>query len=315
MSLARIAVRLLGIAGALVVPLAAQTTPAAKTAVAKAWKQPKTPDGQPDLQGVWVNFESTPFERATNSAASASTAAPARAGAEPSLRPFADQAPKVPARASLVVDPPSGRVPLTPWAEQQRDYDLAHIQDSWEYNTPWERCITRGIPAAIFPAAYNNGYQILQTPGQVVIVYEMIHETRVIPIDGRPHLPVSLRQWNGDPRGHWEGNTLVVDTTNFNGKSMIATNAASNRIRSVPQTENAHITERFTRVDENTINYEVTIDDPKAASAPWKVAMPLVRDESYKIYEYMCHEANQDYMQITLGGGRLQDKNAAAGRK
>jgi hypothetical protein len=306
---ARIATLLLGSA-ALILPLGAQTTPVAKAA-AKTWKQPKTPDGQPDLQGVWVNFESTPFERA----ATAPAAAPAGVNAEPSLRPFADQAPKVPARASLVVDPPSGRVPLTPWAEQQRDYDLGHIQDSWEYNTPWERCITRGIPAAIFPAAYNNGYQILQTPGQVVIVYEMIHETRVIPIDGRPHLPAALRQWNGDPRGHWEGNTLVVDTTNFNGKSMIATNAASNRIRSVPQTENAHITERFTRVDESTINYEVTIDDEKAASAPWKVAMPLVRDDSYKIYEYMCHEANQDYMQITLGGGRLHDKNAAAGRK
>ena len=311
MSLIRIAALLLAAGAALVQPLAAQTAEAAKPAAAKAWKQPKTPDGQPDLQGVWVNFESTPFERAPDAA----TSAPARLRADQSERPFADQAPKVPARASLVVDPPSGRVPLTPWAEQQRDYDLAHIQDSWEYNTPWERCITRGIPAAIFPAAYNNGYQILQTPGQVVIVYEMIHETRIIPIDGRPHLPTSLRQWNGDSRGHWEGNTLVVDTTNFNGKSMIATNAASNRIRSVPQTENAHITERFTRAGENTINYEVTIDDEKAASAPWKVAMPLVRDDSYKIYEYMCHEANQDYMQITLGGGRLHDKNAAAGRK
>jgi len=310
------AVLFLSAVAAFIVPLDAQTTPAAKataakTAVAKTWKQPKTPDGQPDLQGVWVNFESTPFERA----ATAPGATPARPRTDQSERPFADQAPKVPARASLVVDPPSGRVPLTPWAEQQRDYDLAHIQDSWEYNTPWERCITRGIPAAIFPAAYNNGYQILQTPGQVVIVYEMIHETRIIPIDGRPHLPASLRQWNGDPRGHWEGNTLVVDTTNFNGKSMIATNAASNRIRSVPQTANAHITERFTRAGENMINYEVTIDDPKAASAPWKVAMPLVRDDSYKIYEYMCHEANQDYMQITLGGGRLHDKNAAAGRQ
>lgn len=301
----RIHITALLIGMAAVAPLAAQPKPAPT----RSWKQAKTPDGQPDIQGTWVNFESTPFERA------ASAPARPRATADPSDRPFADRAPKVAARASLVVEPSTGRVPLTPWAEQQRDYALAHIQDSWEYNTPWERCITRGIPAAIFPAAYNNGYQILQTPGQVVIVYEMIHETRIIPIDGRPHLPAVLRQWNGDARGHWEGNTLVVETTNFNGKSMIATNAASLRIRSVPQTENARITERFTRADENTIDYEVTIDDPKAASAPWKVAMPLVRDDGYKIYEYMCHEANQDYMEITLGGGRLQEKNAAAGRK
>jgi hypothetical protein len=313
MSRTYIAALLLGTTAALIVPLAAQTPPPAEAkstkAPAKPWKQAKTPDGQPDLQGVWVNFDATPFEPA------ASAPTRARAGADQNDRPFADRAPKVAARSSLVVDPPSGRVPLTLWAEQQRDYALSHVQDSWEYNTPWERCITRGIPAAFFPAAYNNGYQILQTPGQVVIVYEMIHETRIIPIDGRPHLPAALRQWNGDPRGHWEGNTLVVETTNFNGKGMIASNAASARIRSVPETENARITERFTRVDDNTISYDVTIDDPKVASAPWKVAMPLVRDDSYKIYEYMCHEANQDYMEITLGGGRLQEKNAAAGRK
>jgi hypothetical protein len=289
----------------LALPLAAQG-PANKT-----WKQGKTADGQPDIQGIWVNFDSTPFERA----APAGTGTAPASGNQNALL-FTDRAPKVQQRPSMVVDPPSGRVPLTPWAEQQRDYALSHVQDSWEYNTTWERCITRGIPAAIFPAGYNNGYQILQTPGQIVILYEMIHEARIIPIDGRPHLPAALRQWNGDPRGHWEGNTLVVDTTNFNGKGMIATNAASARIRSVPETENAHIIERFTRVDENTINYEVTIDDPKAASAPWKVAMPLARDDSYKIYEYMCHEANKDYMEITLGGGRLKEKtDAAAGRK
>ena len=291
----------------LALPLAAQGP------AKKPWKQGKTADGQPDIQGIWVNFDSTPFERAAPTGAAGSSA-PASGNQNALL--FADRAPKVQQRPSMVVDPPNGRVPLTPWAEQQRDYALSHVQDSWEYNTTWERCITRGIPAAIFPAGYNNGYQILQTPGQVVILYEMIHEARIIPIDGRPHLPSALRQWNGDPRGHWEGNTLVVDTTNFNGKGMIATNAGSARIRSVPETENAHIVERFTRVDEKTINYEVTIDDPKAASAPWKVAMPLVRDDSYKIYEYMCHEANQDYMEITLGGGRLKEKtDAAAGRK
>lgn len=299
--------------------LAAQTRPATPAA-AKKWVAPRTSDGKPDLQGTWVNFDSTPFERpgpggASGAPASASEGAPVAPGSgnEHALI-FTDRKPLVEQRASMVVEPASGRVPLTPWAEQQRDYALTHVQDSWEYNTPWERCITRGIPAAIFPAGYNNGYQILQTPGQVVILYEMIHEARVIPVSNtattRPHLPASLRLWNGDPRGHWEGDTLVVETTNFNGRSMIATSAATARIRSVPQTENARIVERFTRTGPDEIQYEVTIDDSKVATTPWKVAMPLVRDNSYRIFEYMCHEANQDFMEITLGGGRLKDKAA-----
>ena len=114
---------------------------------------------------------------------------------------------------SLVVDPPSGRVPIMPWAEETRNYKLAHIQDDWVNFTPWERCITRGVPGGIFPAGYGSGYQILQGPGYVAIVYEMIHEARIIPVDGRPHLGAGFRLWNGDSRGHWEGNTLVVDIT------------------------------------------------------------------------------------------------------
>jgi hypothetical protein len=210
----------------------------------------------------------------------------------------------------MVVDPPSGRVPLTPWAEQIRDYSLAHVSDSWEYNTPWERCVTRGVPAGIFPASYNNAYQIFQTPGQVVMQYEMIHQTRVIPTDGRPHLPQNVRTWDGDSRGHWEGDTLVVETTNFNGKNVINSSAAGQRVRAVPESEEARIVERFTRVSADTINYEVTVVDEKAYTAPWKVAMPLTRDDSYKIFEYSCHEGNQDYMEIVLGGGRLKDKEA-----
>ncbi len=159
MSHTRIAALLFGIAGA----LGAQTAPVAKVAAAKTWKQPKTPDGQPDLQGVWVNFESTPFERGGHRARRYPGSCERRT---PACVPSLTKPRKCRRALRMVVDPPSGRVPLTPWAEQQRDYDLSHIQDSWEYNTPWERCITRGIPAAIFPAAYNNGYQILQTPGK-----------------------------------------------------------------------------------------------------------------------------------------------------
>ena len=145
----------------------------------------------------------------------------------------------------------------------------------------------------MFPAGYNNAYQILQTPGYVVILHEMIHEARIIPIDGRPHLDKSIRLWTGDPRGHWEGDTLVVETTNFNGKGWIATNAASGRIRGVPHSDALHLVERFTRVDADTINYEVTIEDPNIYTRPWTVAIPLSRDESYQMFEYACHEGNK----------------------
>ena len=137
----------------------------------------------------------------------------------------------------MVVDPPDGRVPVMKWAEDKRDYDLAHIPDAPEHETPWVRCITRGYPAGMFPAGYNNAYQIIQIPGYVVLVLEMIHETRIIPIDGRPRLGAGITQWNGEPRGRWEGNTLVVESTNYNSKGSIATSAATGRIRGIPQTD------------------------------------------------------------------------------
>ena len=137
----------------------------------------------------------------------------------------------------MVVDPPDGRVPVLAWAEAKRDFDLANIGNSWVHETPWVRCITRGFPAGMFPAGYNNAYQIVQVPGYVVIASEMIHETRIIPLDGRPRLGAGIRLWNGDPRGRWEGDTLVVETTNFNDKGSIATSAATGRIRGIPQSE------------------------------------------------------------------------------
>ena len=117
-----------------------------------------------------------------------------------------------PKRGAMVVDPPDGRVPVMKWAEDKRDYDLAHLEDAPQHETPWVRCITRGVPGGMFPAGYNNGYEIFQIPGYVVIVYEMIHDTRIIPLDGRPHLGENIRLWNGDARGRFEGNTLVVET-------------------------------------------------------------------------------------------------------
>ena len=252
----------------------------------RKWTVSRTPAGRPDLQGVWTNYDPTPFERLS---------AEERRPQGPSVSTadwLVQDSPVSPRRTSLVVDPPNGRVPLRREATEQRDATLALPADVIEHYGPWERCITRGVPGSIFPGGYNNGHQIVQTPDHVVIHSEMIHEARVIPLDGRPHLDASVRSWEGDPRGHWEGDTLVVDTTNFNGKGWIATNVAAGWMRGIPQSEACHLVERFTRVDEDTINYEATIDDPKVYTSPWKVAFPLNRDERYRMFEYACHEGN-----------------------
>jgi hypothetical protein len=201
-------------------------------------------------------------------------------------------------------------VPVLKWAEDQRDYDLAHIPDAPEHETPWVRCITRGYPAGMFPAGYNNAYQIIQIPGYVVMVFEMIHETRIIPIDGRPALGQGIKQWNGEPRGRWEGNTLVVENANYNSKGSIATSAATGRIRGIPQTDGMTVVERFTRTDANTIDYSVTITDPKVYSKPWTVKLPLNRDDSYQMFEYSCHEGNYA-LPNALSFGRKRDAEAA----
>jgi hypothetical protein len=173
----------------------------------------------------------------------------------------------------------------------------------------WDRCITRGVPGSMFPAGYNNAYQILQVPGYVVILYEMIHDARIIPLDGRPHLPSGIRLWMGDSRGRWEGDTLVVETANFLDRGWIATSSAAGRMKGVPTSDALHVVERFTRVDAETIEYEVTIEDPNVYTRPWTVAMPLTRDPGYQIFEYACHEGNRAVENV-LGGARAQEKAA-----
>jgi hypothetical protein len=283
-------------------------------AAATHWTPTRTADGQPDLQGIWLNFDSTPFEAPAQQAAPPSPQAAANAAAAANVGPaseFADHNHKVSARRrSMVIDPPDGRVPVLKWAEDRRDYDLAHLSDAPEHETPWVRCITRGYPAGMFPAGYNNAYQIIQIPGAVVMVFEMIHETRIIPIDGRPRLGDGIRQWNGEPRGHWEGETLVVESTNYNNKGSIATSAATGRIRGIPQSEALHVVERFTRVDADTINYTVTIEDPKVYAKPWTVALPLNRDDTYQMFEYSCNEGNYA-MANSLSFGRKRDREAS----
>lgn len=314
---------------------AAKRVPAKGTASKKAWLAPRTPDGCPDLQGIWTNSTVTPFER-PDALADKQVLTPEEASrfeqqavqerAEPPKDGevgnyndawFEPGTTKILStrQASLVIDPPDGKVPVLASAEAKRDYNLEHEPDSYVYMTPWDRCITRGIPGSMFPAAYNNGYQIIQTPGYVVIVYEMIHDARIIPLD-KPHIPSNVRQWNGDSRGHWEGETLVVDTTNFTGKGSIASNSGAGRLKGIPESEGLHVVERFTRVSEDTISYSATIDDPGVYSKPWKVAFPLGNDPSYQIYEYACHEGNQAVESI-LRAGRVHDaeeKGGASGK-
>ena len=305
-----------------VAALAGQSSPAT-SAVAR------TADGHPDLQGVWTNATITPLERPRALAGRAfltaeEVAALERQAAE--QREAADR--KQPGnvgsynqawfdsgtrvlstgQTSLVVDPPDGRVPTRPEAEAERDRKLARSDESYEFMSVWDRCITRGVPGGMFPAGYNNAYQILQTPGYVVIHSEMIHDARIIPIDGRPQLPNRLRLWNGDSRGRWEGDTLVVETTNYNNRGWIATNAAAGRIKGIPQTENLRVVERFARVDADTLGYQVTIDDPQVFTRPWTVSMPLTRDDGYRIFEYACHEGNHAVPNILKGGRFLEGR-------
>ncbi len=303
----------------------------APAAAADTWTPPHTSWGHPDLQGIWTNETITPFERpdelsgkdflseeeaseleqqtAQKNAAADGTSPPGTVGGY--NRFWFDSGSEVLStrQTSLVVDPPDGKVPVRPEAEAKRDDNRAHSTDSYEHMSLWDRCITRGVPGSMFPTAYNNAYQILQTPGHVVILYEMIHDARIIPLDGGPHVGPKIRLWLGDSRGHWEGNTLVVDTTNFTDKGRVESRGASQRIMGLPQSEALHVVERFTLVEADTIGYEVTIEDPEAYTKPWKVTMPLTRDQDYQMFEYACHEGNTA-IGLILGGARADEKAA-----
>jgi hypothetical protein len=267
-------------------PQSDRKAPEKKTNATAKWTVGRTPDGQPDLQGMWSNYDPTPFERL-----SPSEVVP-RGPAVSTQDWLIQDSPTSPRRPSMVVDPADGRVPLRREAIEQRDAANALDPDAIERYGPWERCITRGVPGSFWPGAYNNGHQIIQTRDYIVLHSEMIHEARIIPLDGRPHLGPAARSWDGDSRAHWDGDTLVIDTTNFNGRGWSATNAAAGALRGIPQSQAAHVVERLTRVDENTIQYEATVDDPEEFTRPWKVAFPLNKDENYRIFEYACHEAN-----------------------
>ena len=209
-------------------------------------------------------------------------------------------------RTSLVIDPPDGRIPripqLTPVAQERvarREALNQRIAEGPEDRSLGERCIVR--PSAgppIVPRAYNNNVQLFQTPGYLVILSEEIHDARIVPMDGRAHLPSHLRQWMGDSRGQWEGDTLVVETTNFNDKKYF---------RGAGQ--GIHLIERFrfARLDETTLNYEFTVSDPESFTRPWTVQIPMKKSLN-PIYEYACHEENYG-MEGTLRGARAVERN------
>jgi hypothetical protein len=218
-----------------------------------------------------------------------------------------ERAPRPSRRTSLVTDPPDGRVPFLNEEARKRSTVAVNARTSGQkpYDGPdaldlYDRCITRGLPHVIFPTIYNNTSQIVQGPGYVAIRYEMIHDTRVIPINGGPHLPPAMKQYFGDSRGRWEGDTLVVDVTNF----------PSNIVNYRGAGPGLRLTERFRRVSADTVRYEVTVSDPTTFSRPWTAALHLRHSNQPDVFEYACHEGNYAMRNI-LSGARAAEQQTA----
>ena len=308
--------------------LAAQNAaaPKARATTTKTAALERTPWGDPDLQGIWSNTTTTPFERPAELSEKTvlteeeravlarqvaerldTDRAPVRPGQIVAYNEFWFERGTLTNRTSLIVDPPDGKLPpFTPEAQKRWDAMTEHRKnaaESWLDRSPYDRCITRGMPGSMMPGFYNHNYQIFQTPGYVVIQVEMIHDARIIPVDGRPHLDATVRQWLGDSRGRWEGNTLVVETTNLNDKVF-------ERGAGTGYGGNLTMTERFTRVDADTIDYQFTIDAPTTFTRPWTVSAPMTKIAG-PLFEYACHEGNYALAGI-LGGARADDKAAAA---
>lgn len=310
----------------------------ANAPAAKAYVPPRTPDGQPDLQGVWANNDATPLERPKELQGrilltDAEVAVLKRRAAElfngETDAAFGDSVylavlkeakdftstdktgnynhfwivdREFDNRTALITDPPDGRIPeLTPQAKQRQaadaEYRRLHPADGPEDLPLSHRCVTFGVPR--LGAGYNSYFQIFQARDHVAIGQETIHDVRLIPLDGRPHVNASVRQWHGDPRGHWEGDTLVVDTSNFSAKS---------RFQGL-SSENLRVVERYTRIGPKTIQWDVTVNDPSTWTKPW-TATVLLRSTPDPIYEMACHEGN-DGLVGALTGQRALEKEAA----
>jgi hypothetical protein len=214
-------------------------------------------------------------------------------------------------QTSLIVDPPNGRLPaLTPEAVKYRKEARggkglpgawSGSADSWEDLNIYYRCITRGLLGSVIPVVYNNGNQIMQAPGYVVFRNEMIHESRIIPLDGAPHVSPAIKMYMGDSRGHWEGNTLVVETTNFTDKDAIGSNGAGYPGDPGYHSDQLKVIERFTRTGPKNLDYKITVNDPKTWVQPWTILLQLERNDDYQILEYACHEGNYAMTDILSG--------------
>ena len=275
------------------------------TAGATRWTPPHTPWGDPDLQGEWSAMTTTPLQRPTEGreVITDPEELARRFDADPALTGggvgsynafWREYGEPVKGRTHLIVDPPDGRIPpLTPDA-LKRPATPGDRADGPEDRSLHERCINWEV---VSDSGVNVYYRIVQTPGYVAINHFRLHDMRIIPLDRRPHLPQDVRQWVGDSRGRWEGNTLVVDITNFSDK----TDYRGAR-------GNLHVIERFTRVDADTINYEAALEDPTTWTRPWRFAKPLRKDTG-GFYEYACHEGNHAMVGL-LNGARTQEKAA-----
>jgi hypothetical protein len=318
-------------------------------AAAANWTAPKTAWGEPDLQGAWTSDDSigVPFTRPLRYglrklltdqeyaerekenqllSAGVQTGVIPEAGywvqhegvdAKPYASNWTEYARHTSRQTSLIVDPEDGHFPaLTEQAQYLRAAAISDSRrklspDSWEDLSMYARCITRGVLGSMLPVIYGNGTDIVQSPGVVVIRYEMIHEARIIPIDppDRPaaHLPAAIRTYMGDPRGHWQGDTLVVETTNFiGGRVGIGPDGGG-----IKYSEDLRLVERFTRIRDNAIQYEATVNDPKTFTASWTVAFPITREPGYQIFEYACHEGNYSMVNM-LSAARAEEKAATA---
>jgi hypothetical protein len=326
---------------------------AAQSQPAKTFTPPRTPWGDPDLQGVWPGTEmvGVPLQRpqqfgsrneltedefqarvkqakqteddalADFDVTSADTRNAGAVGSATSPPPHWLERGKPSRQASLIVDPPDGRQPAQVPEAQKRTADAQAARkgrgpaDSYTDRSLYDRCVTRGVLGSILPVIYNNGNEIVQAPGVVAIRNEMIHETRIVWLDpstgsgspraesrgdGRPHLTPSIKGYMGDSRGRWDGNTLVVETKNLNGRNGVGGNGGGTT------SDRITLTERFTMLDANTLQYEVTIDDPGTWARPWTIAFPWKRDQSYGMFEYACHEGNYAMKNI-LTGARADD--------
>jgi hypothetical protein len=294
-------------------PAPAKPKPAAAKAKAAPFTSPKTPWGEPDLQGIWPlnHLIAVPLVRPARLGDKASLTEQEISTAQTALDarnsrftgaalPVADTSTKVMRQTSLIQDPPTGQFPeLTDLgkklqAEMRSSYKPGQtVFDSIEDFAAWDRCITRGMPVSMEPRNYNNGIRIVQSPGYVVILLEMAHEARVIPTNNLPPLPSEIKQWLGESRGHWEGNTLVVETKNFNGLvGQTSAGVPGSPGPLQPSTTDMRIVERFTRTAADTIEFKMTIEDPAVIKSSYTVAYPMFLDNTYDMYEYACHEGN-----------------------